>query len=163
MKQYNGKRMVFWDSNGHRFEGLCTGASDEEVKMLKDGETDERVFLVRNIFSYSIVGEGTTGGYSGLQAYVCKNESINCAGRVLLSSKECHVGDMNCEACDSNKNKNFKCDFGCIGAMEILPSRVQRALFDGMNIDRNRKKNYLEEATKSIYAQKSSNPEEQRD
>lgn len=159
MKQLNGKRIVFWDSNGHKFEGLCVGTSDEEVKILKDGETDERVFFIRNIFSYSIIGEGTTGGYSGLQVYACKNESVNCAGRVLISSKECQIVDMSCEVCTSNRDKNFKCDFGCIGAMEVLPSRVQRVLFDGMKIDRNKKKNYLEEAMKSMPTQKLGNPE----
>ena len=152
MKHLNGKRLKLWDSNGHLFEGLCTGASDEIVKLLKDGESDERHFFVRNIYSYVVVGEGTTGGYSGLKAYVCKNSSINCAGKCRISTKECHIEDMDCEVCRKKtaQGVGFKCDFGCIGAIEVIPSKVQKVLFDGMVVDRNVKRNYLEEAMKSI-------------
>ncbi len=56
MKHLNGKRLKLWDSNGHVFEGVCTGATDDVVKLLKDGESDERVFFVKNIYSYSFLG-----------------------------------------------------------------------------------------------------------
>ena len=110
MKHLNGKRIKIWDSNGHLFEGVCTGASDDVVRLLKNGEKDERVFFVKNIYSYVVVGEGASGGYSGLKAFVCKNPSINCAGRCKVSVDECTIGDMECEACLS-KGKEFKCDF----------------------------------------------------
>ena len=149
MKHLNGKRLKLWDSNGHLFEGVCTGASDDVVRLLKDGEKDERVFFVKNIYSYVVVGEGCTGGYSGLKAYVCKNLSINCAGRCRISADECALDGMGCEV-RSAKGVDFKCDFGCVGAIEVLPSQVQRVLFDGMTVDRNRRKNYLEDAKKEI-------------
>ena len=149
MKHLNGKRIKVWDSNGHLFEGVCTGASDDIVRLLKDGEKDERVFFVKNIYSYVVVGEGASGGYSGLKAFVCKNPSINCAGRCRISVDECTIDDMECEA-HLSKGKEFKCDFGCVGAIEVLPSQVQRVLFNGMVVDRNRKKNYLDNALKDI-------------
>lgn len=152
MKHLNGKRLKLWDSNGHVFEGVCTGATDDVVKLLKDGESDERVFFVKNIYSYSVVGEGVSGGYSGLKAYVCKNPSINCNGRCLVSSRECHIEDMGCDVCGKKtaQGTGFRCDFGCIGAIEILPSKVQKVLFDGMRVDRNARKNYLDNAIKEI-------------
>lgn len=149
MKHLNGKRIKVWDSNGHLFEGICTGASDDVVRLLKDGEKDERVFFVKNIYSYVVVGEGVSGGYSGLKAFVCKNPSINCAGRCKISVDECKIGDMECEA-PSSKGVEFTCDFGCVGAIEVLPSQVQRVLFNGMVVDRNKKKNYLCIAKKEI-------------
>ena len=149
MKHLNGKRLKLWDSNGHLFEGLCTGASDDIVRLLKDGEKDERVFFVKNVYSYVVVGEGVSGGYSGLKAFVCKNPAINCAGRCRISMEESTIDNMECEV-RSAKGVNFKCDFGCIGSIEVLPSQVQRILFDGMLVDRNKKKNYLENAKKEI-------------
>ncbi len=148
MKHLNGKRLKLWDSNGHLFEGLCTGASDEVVRLLKDGEKDERVFFVKNIYSYVVVGEGVSGGYSGLKAFVCKNPSINCAGRCRISMEESTIDDMGCAV--RSANNGFKCDFGCVGAIEVIPSQVQRVLFDGMTVDRNKRKNYLEDAKKEI-------------
>ena len=152
MKHLNGKRLKLWDSNGHVFEGLCTGASDDIVRLLKDGERDERVFFVKNIYSYAVVGGGVSGGYSGLKAYVCKNPAINCAGRCRISAAECHIDDMGCEVCRKKtaEGTGFGCDFGCVGAIEVLPSQVQRVLFDGMIVDRNVRKNYLEKAMKKI-------------
>jgi len=44
----------------------------------------------------------------------------------------------------------FTCDFGCVGAIEVLPSQLQRVLFNGMVVDRNKKKNYLYNAIKEI-------------
>ena len=152
MKQLNGKRLKIWDVGGHSFEGLCTGTTDDEIRLLEDGKKDEIVFNMKNYFAYKIVGGGTTGGYSGLQAYVCKNPAINCVGRCMISSKPCHIEDMDCEVCKQKTSQGigFKCDFGCVGAIEVLPSQVQRILFDGMVVDRNKKKNYLEDAKKSI-------------
>jgi hypothetical protein len=57
---------------------------------------------------------------------------------------------MGCEVISNPKAKAFRCDFGCIGPVEILPSRVQRSLFDGMTVDRRERKNYLDGARKSI-------------
>ena len=149
MKHLNGKKLKIWDNIGNIFEGLCVGANDDIVKILNDKERDERVFFIKNIFSYQIVGEGTTGGYSGLKVYVCKNDEINCKGKVLLSSNECHIKDMKCDICN-NPKINFKCDFGCIGALEILPTQVQRILFEGMVVSRENNKNYLKEAVEAI-------------
>lgn len=145
MKHLNGKRIKINDNVGNSYEGVCTGANEDIVKLLLDNNPDEMVFFIKNIFSYVVVGEGTTGGYSGLKAYICKNEQINCKGRVYISSKECHINDMNCEICNNSNNK-FKCDFGCIGAIEVLPSKVQRVLFDGMFVSREENKNYLQAA-----------------
>ena len=153
MKHLNGKKLQIFDNFGNSYIGLCTGATEDIVKILVENENDERVFFIKNIFSYVIVGEGTTGGYSGLKAYICKNEQINCKGRVYISSKECHINDMNCEICNNSGNK-FKCDFGCIGAIEILPSKVQRVLFDGMMVSRDNNKNYLKEAVEKIKGNK---------
>ena len=152
MKHLNGKRLKLWDSNGHLFEGLCTGATDEIVKLLKDGEKDERVFFVKNIYSYTVVGGGVTGGYSGLFVYTCRNPNINCKGKCMISANECHIEDMDCDVCRQRTAQGigFKCDFGQIGAMEIIPPQVQKALFNGMRVDLNRKRNYLEEAKKEI-------------
>ena len=149
MKHLNGKRIKINDNVGNSYEGVCTGANEEIVKLLLDNNTDEMVFFIKNIFSYVIVGEGTTGGYSGLKAYICKNEQINCKGRVYISSNECHIHDMNCEICNNSNNK-FKCDFGCIGAIEVLPSKVQKVLFEGMMVCREKTKNYLDEAIKQM-------------
>lgn len=149
MKHLNGKRLQIFDNFGNSYIGLCTGATEDIVKILVDNENDERVFFIKNIFSYIIVGEGTTGGYSGLKAYICKNDDINCKGRVLLTSNECHINDMNCPICNNSKT-NFKCDFGCIGAIEVLPSKVQKVLFEGMMVCREKTKNYLDEAIKQI-------------
>jgi len=147
MKHLNGKKLQIFDNFGNNYVGLCTGATEDIVKILVENENDERVFFIKNIFSYIIVGEGTTGGYSGLKAYICKNDNINCKGRVLLTSNECHINDMNCPICNNSKN-NFKCDFGCIGAIEVLPSKVQKVLFEGMMVCREKTKNYLDEAIK---------------
>ena len=152
MKQYNGKRLKIWAANGLMFEGICTGADDEFVRLLPEGETDEIAIHVHNIFAHSVVGEGVSGGYSGLKTYVCKNTMLNCMGKCLVSSKECTLADMNCEICrkHTEDGTGFKCDFGCVGAIEVLPSKVQRVLFDGMIADRNKKKNYLDEAKKDV-------------
>lgn len=156
MKHLNGKKLKIWDNVGNVFEGLCVGASDDIIKMMNENEKDERVFFVKNIFSYQVIGEGTTGGYSGLKAYVCKCDEVNCKGRVLLSSKECHISDMKCKVCESKK-VNFKCDFGSLGAIEVLPSRVQRILFEGMLVSRENTKNYLKEAVETIKKEKDKN------
>jgi len=163
MKQLNGKRLKIWDCNGHVFEGLCTGSTDDCVRLLQDGGKDEITFNMKGYFAYQIVGGGVTGGYSGLQAYVCKNPSINCAGRCLLSSNPCHIEDMNCEVYKKSnaQGHGFVCDFGSIGAMEIIPPQVQRVLFDGMVVDRNKRKNYLEDAKKEIVKEKKERKENQ--
>ena len=129
-------------------EGLCTGSSDEEIRILKDGETDERCFPRALFPSYSIVGGGTTGGYSGLKVFICKNPAINCAGRCKMTSGNATILDMGCEV--GKTKPEFKCDFGCIGAMEVIPSQVQKVLFEGMLVDRNKSRNYLDEAKKEI-------------
>ena len=56
---------------------------------------------------------------------------------------------MNCSICNNPKTE-FKCDFGCIGAMEVLPTKIQRVLFEGMMVNREKTKNYLEDAIKQI-------------
>lgn len=149
MKHLSGKKIQIFDNVGNNYIGLCTGATDEIIKILMDNEKDERVFFIKNIFSYIIVGEGTTGGYSGLKVYFCKNDNINCKGKVLLTSNKCHINDMNCAICNNSKTE-FKCDFGCIGAMEVLPTKIQRVLFEGMMVNREKTKNYLEDAMKQI-------------
>lgn len=148
MKHLNGKKIKIFDTVGHEHEGVCTGATDDIVKILEENATDEKVFFIKNIYAYTIVGEGTSGGYSGLKVYICKNDEINCKGRVLLSANECHIKDMNCPIC--NSRTNFKCDFGCIGALEVLPSKVQRLLFEGMLVCREQSKDYLNEAINKI-------------
>jgi hypothetical protein len=153
MKHLNGKKIKISDNAGNVFEGICTGATDEIIKLLLKNEVDERVFFTKNIFSYVIVGGGITGGYSGLKTYICKNDNINCKGRVKITAKECHINDMGC-LIDNNDKAKFKCDFGCIGAIEIIPSKVQKILFEGMNICREQTKNYLEEATNQINKEK---------
>lgn len=149
MKHLNGKKIQISDNIGNTFVGICTGANDDIIKLLLENEEDERVFFIKNIFSYVIIGGGVTGGYSGLKTYICKNDNINCKGRIKISSKECHINDMECPIKEKDKTK-FKCDFGCIGAIEVIPSRVQRILFEGMINCREQTKNYLEEAQNQI-------------
>lgn len=140
MKHLNGKRIKLWDINGHVYQGVCTGVSDDVIKMLKEDNKDERCFFIKNIFSYQVVGGGTTGGYSGLKVYICKNEMINCKGVVRISAKQCHIKDMGCDVCKAKTTQGvgLKCDFGCIGALQVLPSPVQRSLFQGMMVNRNK-------------------------
>ena len=100
------------------------------------------VISVANIFSYVIHGGGCTGGYSGLKVYVCKNLGISCLGRVKLSAIPLKIEDMGCNVCKAKtvNGEGFNCDFGCVGALEVIPSKVQKMLFDGMLLIRNQKK-----------------------
>jgi hypothetical protein len=141
MKHLSGKKIKIFCVNGKSVTGLCTGGSDDTVKILEDGKTDEMIVFVRNIFSYVIVGEGCTGGYSGLNVYVCKNEDINCKGRIKLSLNPITINDMGCKVCTAKtvEGTGFKCDFGNLGAMEVLPTNIQKVLFDGMLVEKNKK------------------------
>lgn len=140
MKHLSGKKIKIYCLNGKSVSGLCTGATDDIVKILEDGKTDEMVIFIKNIFSYVVIGEGCSGGYSGLHVYVCKNENINCRGRVKLSLNPIHIEDMGCKVCmaKTSDGTGFHCDFGDLGAMEVLPSKIQRVLFDGMLIEKNK-------------------------
>lgn len=148
MKNLNGKKIKIWDMNGNLYEGLCTGSSDDIIKMMISDSKDERIFFIKNIFAYEVVGEGTSGGYSGLNVYICKNDEINCKGKILISTKENHIKDMKCEIC--NKNTDFKCNFYCLGALEVIPSKIQRILLDDILFSKQETKNYLKEAMDSI-------------
>ena len=143
MKHLSGKKIKVFCINGKSVSGVCTGATDDIVKILEDGKTDEMVIFVKNIFSYVIVGEGCTGGYSGLNVYVCKNENINCHGKIKLSLKPITISDMNCKVCTAKTSEGtgFNCDFGNLGPMEVLPSNIQKVLFDGMIVEKNKKVN----------------------
>ena len=134
MKHLSGKKLNVSCISGTTIIGLCTGATDEIIKILPKGAEDETVIFIKNVFSYTIIGGKTTGGYSGLKVYVCKNEDISCKGRIRLSMRELLITDMGCEVCrvKTADGKTIPCDFGCLGAMEILPSNVQSVFFDGM-------------------------------
>ena len=140
-KHLQGKKISVYCNNGTEFAGLCTASSDAVIKILKEGEKDEMVISVANIFSYVIHGEGCTGGYSGLKVYVCKNLGISCFGRVKLSASPLKIEDMGCGVCKAKtvNGTGFNCDFGCVGAMEVIPSKVQKLLFDGMLVIKNQK------------------------
>lgn len=131
MKHLQGKKIKVTSINGNSVIGLVTGATDDIVKILVEGEQDETVIFVKNIFTYQIIGEGTTGGYSGLHVFACKNLAIGCKGKIKLSCKQNTIlQDMECEV--PKQKTEFVCDFGCLGEMEVLPSKVQKVLFDGM-------------------------------
>lgn len=142
MKHLNGKKLSITCISGHTIQGLCTGATDELVKILIDNAHDETAIFVKNIFSYTIIGGKTTGGYSGIKVFICKNESISCKGIVRLSSRELTLDDMECPVhnAKSKTGETFNCDFACLGAMEVLPSGVQNILFDGMKVTKNKVK-----------------------
>lgn len=141
MKHLSGKKLKIYCINGKCVSGLCTGANDEIIKILEDDKTDEMVVFIKNIFSYVVIGEGCTGGYSGLHVYVCKNENINCKGRIKLSLNPIQIQDMGCKVCfaRTSEGDKFNCDFGDLGAMEVIPSSIQRILFDGMLVEKNKK------------------------
>jgi len=161
MEQLNGKRIMVVDCTGAQTKGLCTGCSEDFIKIVPDCHSDERVFLMRSVVSYEVVGGGVTGGYSGLKTFICKNEEINCAGRVMLGLDGSHITDMGCPAI-AGKGAKFKCDFACIGAMEVIPPQVQRALFGGMVAERGKKKNYLADARREIASRERDGKEEPR-
>lgn len=140
MKHLQGKKIYIDSITGKSITGLVVGANDELIRVLVDGQTDERVIFVKNIYSYQVIGEGVSGGYSGIKVYVCKNLNIGCKGRIKLSGKQLKIQDMGCKVCLSEKGKNFHCDFGNVGAMEVLPSKVQKILFEGLLKDNNEKK-----------------------
>ena len=142
MKHLQGKKLKVNSINGMEVFGLVTGATDELIKILIDTEKDETVILIKNIFTYKIVGEGVSGGFSGLKVFCCKNEEIGCKGRRKLSTKNVSIEDMGCEVCNAKTvaGTGFKCDFGCIGDMEVIPSNAQRVLFDGMLVEANKPK-----------------------
>lgn len=140
-KHLQGKKISVYCMNGAEFTGLCTAASNEVLKILRDGTKDEMVIAVANIFSYVIIGGGCSGGYSGLKVYVCKNLGISCFGRVKLSAMPLKIEDMGCDVCKAKtvNGTGFNCDFGCVGAMEVIPSKVQKLLFEGMTVVKNQK------------------------
>lgn len=136
MKHLQGKKIKVKLTNGNCLLGIVTGATEEILKILSQNETDQQVIFIRNIFSYVVIGQGVTGGYSGLQVFACKNLNIGCKGRLKLSlNKNLKIQEMGCGACD----KGFKCDFGTLGQMQLLPSNVQKVLFDGLLKDNNKK------------------------
>lgn len=138
MKHLSGKKIEITCVSGYKVAGLCTGATDEIVKLMIDGDTDETIIFVKNIFSYVIIGGGVTGGYSGIKVYVCRCENINCLGRIKLSAKKLILSDMECPIVHTKTvaGSGYDCDFGCVGAMEVIPSNVQKMLFEGMMIIR---------------------------
>ena len=133
MKHLSGKKLEIISISGTKTIGVSTGGTDDLTKIMVEGEEDETVVFDKNIFTYKIIGEGTTGGYSGLKLYVCRCFEIGCAGRRRLSAKSLTIADMGCNVVKS-VDRAFKCDFGCTGAIEVLPSKVQLALFDGMEV-----------------------------
>lgn len=136
MKHLQGKKLKVKLSDGSCIIGVVTGATEEILKILSQNETDQQVIFIRNIFSYVVIGQGVTGGYSGLQVFACKNLNIGCKGRLKLSlNKNLKIQEMGCNVCD----KGFKCDFGTLGQMQLLPSNVQKVLFDGLLKDNNKK------------------------
>lgn len=136
MKHLQGKKVKVKSIDGTIVVGIVTGATDDILKILSQNEVDEQIIFIRNIFSYVIIGQGTSGGYSGLQVFACKNLNIGCKGRLLLSlNKNTKIQDMGCGVCD----KGFKCDFGTLGQMQVLPSNIQRVLFDGLLKQNNKK------------------------
>lgn len=128
MKQYQGKKLKVVSINGESVSGICHGATDELVKILPDGEKDVRVIFTRNIFYYTVDGENLSDGFSGIKLYICKNDDLGCPGRRKLSSHPLTIKDLGCEAIPDKP----KCDFGCVGNIEIIPSRALRVLLDGM-------------------------------
>ena len=139
MKHLQGKKVKVTSINGNSVTGLVTGAADDIVKILVDGQQDQTVIFIKNIFTYQVIGQGVTGGYSGIHVFACKNLEIGCKGRLRLScKKDTTILDMGCQV--AKQPTKFKCDFGCLGEMQVLPSRVQKILFDGLT-----KKNGKEE------------------
>ncbi len=128
MKQYQGKRIKIVSISGETVVGICHGSTDEIVKVLPDGERDVKAVFLRNIFYYSVEGEGLGDGMSGIKLYVCKNDELGCPGRRRLSAHEQTVADLGCEAVP----RKPKCDFGCVGCIEVIPSRALRVLLEGM-------------------------------
>lgn len=133
MKHLTGKKLEIISIGGGVAKGVVTGGTDDITKLLSEGDADETVIFDKNIFTYKIIGEGTTGGYSGLKLYACRCFEVGCAGRRKISSKSLTVADMGCDV-PNNGGTAFKCDFGCVGAIEVLPSKAQLILFDGMEV-----------------------------
>lgn len=143
MKHLSGKKLEITMTTGEKISGLCTGGTDDMVKIMADGSKDETFVFIRNIFAYTIIGGGVAGGYSGLKVYLCKNADIGCQGRVKLSIDDETIASMGCNVinADTAAGRGFNCDFGCLGPMEVIPSNVQRVLFDKMLTIKNRSKN----------------------
>lgn len=142
-KHLQGKKISVFCTNGKEFVGLCTASSDNMIKILLEKAKDEMVIAVPNIFAYIIHGSGCTGGYTGIKVYVCKNDDISCIGRVKMSTVPLKIEDMGCNVCTAKtvNGVGYDCDFGCIGAMEVIPTKVQRILFDQMlNVRKKEKK-----------------------
>lgn len=139
MKHLTGKKLNITCTSGKSIIGLCTGATDEIIKILLDKETDETIVFIKNIFSYTIIGGKTTGGYSGLKVFICKNDILSCKGIIRLSKDNLTIDDMECPIHVAKKKvgEDFKCDFACLGAMEVLPSPVQAIFFEGMKVNKN--------------------------
>lgn len=141
MRQYQGKKITVESINGKIITGVHCGLADDILRILPDPTPDKpdekreiKNIRVENIFSYSVEGEGVNEGYSGVCLYVCKNDALGCRGRQKLSVKKQVLSDMGCEAI---KSPNFKvketpCDFGCVGNIEIVPSKALRVFLDGM-------------------------------
>ncbi len=139
MKHLTGKKVTIYCNSGKGFSGLITAASDDVIKIMPENKKDELVIFTKNIFAYVIIGEGASGGYSGLKVYICKNDDINCKGRVKLSVEETTIQDMGCAVCTSKTaaGVGYNCDFGCVGALEVLPSKLQRLLLNNMIVAKN--------------------------
>ena len=126
MMQYQGKRINVFSVNGERVSGVCMGATDDIVKIKVEDEPDVRAVFIRNIYYYTVDGLGDDDGVSGLRLFMCRNPGV-CPGIKKLSIRDINIGDMGCEASDKKG-----CDFGCIGSLERIPSRVLRPLLSGM-------------------------------
>lgn len=128
VKQYQGKKIKITSINGETVSGICCGATDDIVKVLPEGEKDVKVIFLRNVYYYSVEGENIGDGFSGIKLYVCKNDELGCPGRRKLSLAPLTVKDLGCEQVPEKP----KCDFGCVGGIEVIPSRALRVLLDGM-------------------------------
>ena len=143
MKHLQGKKVQIVSNGGVSYIGIVTGSTDDIVKILCENQTDETVIFIKNIFSYKIIGQGVSGGFSGIQVFACKNENIGCKGKIYLSKKKSTtIQNMNCEICKAKTvaGIGFKCDFGTLGDLQVLPSKVQGVLFQGLIKDNNIKK-----------------------
>ena len=143
MKFLQGKKIKIKTVDGKESYGLVTGATENLIKILNNNDTDQQVFFTNNIISYKIYGQGISGGRSGLYIFACKNMNINCKGKLLVSTnKSSTICDMKCKVCKSKTiiGEGFKCDFGTLGEMQMMPSKLQRVLFDGLIKENNKVK-----------------------
>lgn len=130
MKQYQGRKIKVFSINGECVAGMCLGATDEIVRIKVDGEPDARVVFIRNIYSYTVEGLGEGDGISGLRLFICRNPGV-CPGIRRLAMGDITLNDMGCQV---QGRESLKCDFGCVGNIEVIPSQVLRGLLNGMEI-----------------------------